>query len=169
MSYHLIRHSQRHDNRDSSAKSTFYQSCLVQRRWVCAHRRHCFRWCLVRTCLTTGLQAFSPASLSLMRTVWELMEGLCVPGVTRAVPILYLSRWCDVQMYRSCAGFTWSATARPISCPSCSALLGVSQYEHCNLLPWLHLQSSCLLAVCLRHVHTDEQGLCFSESVERPL
>ena len=36
----------------------------------------------------------------------RLMEGLCVPGVTRAavVAILYLSRRCDVQMYRSSAG-----------------------------------------------------------------
>uniref|UniRef100_A0A4W5PQV2 Pyrin domain-containing protein n=1 Tax=Hucho hucho TaxID=62062 RepID=A0A4W5PQV2_9TELE len=48
-------------------------------------------------------------------------------------------------------------------------------YGHCNLLPWPHLQSSCLLAACLRHVHADEQGpwasffWCFSESVERPL
>ena len=41
---------------------------------------------------------------------------------------------------------------------SCSAVLGVSQFRHCNLLPWPHLQSSCLLAACLRHVHTDEQG-----------
>ena len=34
------------------------------------------------------------------------MEGLCLPGVTRAVvvAILYLSRRCDVQMYRSSAG-----------------------------------------------------------------
>uniref|UniRef100_A0A8C8F610 26S proteasome complex subunit SEM1 n=1 Tax=Oncorhynchus tshawytscha TaxID=74940 RepID=A0A8C8F610_ONCTS len=30
------------------------------------------------------------------------------------------------------------------------AVLGVSQYGHCNLLPWPHLQSSCLLAACLR-------------------
>jgi hypothetical protein len=57
----------------------------------------------------------------------------------------------------------------------CSAVLGVSQYGHCNLLAWPHLQSSCLLAACLRHVHIDEQGPwasffgCFSESVERPL
>ena len=33
--------------------------------------------------------------------------------------------------------------------PPCSAVLGVSQYGHCNLLPWPHLQSSCLLAACL--------------------
>ncbi|CDQ70177.1 unnamed protein product [Oncorhynchus mykiss] len=58
---------------------------------------------------------------------------------------------------------------------SCSAVFGVSQYGHCNLLPWPHLQSSCLLAACLRHVHADEQGpwasffWCFSASVERPL
>jgi hypothetical protein len=34
------------------------------------------------------------------------MEVLCVPGVTRAVvvAILYLSRRCDVRMYRSYAG-----------------------------------------------------------------
>ena len=34
------------------------------------------------------------------------MEGLCVPGVTRAVvvAILYLIRRCDVRMYRSSAG-----------------------------------------------------------------
>ena len=56
-----------------------------------------------------------------------------------------------------------------------SAVLGVSQYRHCNLLPWPHLQSSCLHVACLRHAHTDEQGpwasffWCFSESVERPL
>ena len=166
-------------NRDSSMESTFCQSCLVQRWWVCSHGQHCCRWCLVRTCLITGLQALSPASLSLLRTVWALMEGLCVPGVTRAVvAILYLSRRCDVRMYRSCACVVtrglplwgWSAVLSP-----CSAVLGVSQYRHCSLLPWPHLQSSCLLATCLRHVHTDEQGpwapffLCFSESVERPL
>ena len=31
-----------------------------------------------------------------------------------------------------------------------SAVLGVSQYEHSNLLPWAHLQSSCLIAACQR-------------------
>jgi hypothetical protein len=41
---------------------------------------------------------------------------------------------------------------------SCSAVLGVSQYGHCNLLPWRHLQSSCLLAACLWYVHADNQG-----------
>uniref|UniRef100_A0A4W5PZY7 Endothelin-converting enzyme 1 n=1 Tax=Hucho hucho TaxID=62062 RepID=A0A4W5PZY7_9TELE len=57
----------------------------------------------------------------------------------------------------------------------CSAVLGISQYGHCDLLPWPHLQSSCLLAACQKHVHADEQGpwasffWCFSESVERPL
>jgi hypothetical protein len=73
---------------------------------VGAHRQSCCRWCLVRTCLTTGLQALNPVSLSLLWTVWALMEGLCIPGVTRAVvvSILYLSRRCDVRMYRSCAG-----------------------------------------------------------------
>ena len=56
-----------------------------------------------------------------------------------------------------------------------NAVLGVSQYRQCNLLPWPHLHSSCLLAAFIRHVHTDEQGpwasfiWCFSESVERPL
>uniref|UniRef100_A0A8K9UVJ5 CCHC-type domain-containing protein n=1 Tax=Oncorhynchus mykiss TaxID=8022 RepID=A0A8K9UVJ5_ONCMY len=30
-------------NRNSSVKSTFCQSCLVQQQWVCAHRRHCCR------------------------------------------------------------------------------------------------------------------------------
>ena len=52
----------------------------------------------------------------------SLLEGLCIPGVTRAVvvAILYLSRRCDVRMYRCCAGgYTWSATARTIICPSC--------------------------------------------------
>ena len=58
------------------------------------------------TGLTTGLQATSPATFSLLWAVEELMEGLWVPGVTRAVvvAILYLSRRYDVQMYRSCAG-----------------------------------------------------------------
>ena len=52
----------------------------------------------------------------------------------------------------------------------CSAVLGVSQYGHCNLFPWPYLQSSCVLIACLRHVHADEQGpwasffWCFSES-----
>jgi hypothetical protein len=107
-------------NHDSSEKSTFCQSCLVQQLWVCAHRRSCCRWCLVRTCLTTGLRALSPASLSLLRTVWGLMAELCVHGVSRAVVVatLYLSRRCDVRMYRSC-WYTWSAAARMISCPSC--------------------------------------------------
>jgi hypothetical protein len=40
-----------------------------------------------------------------------------------------------------------------------STVLGISQYGHCNLLPWPHLQSSCLLAACLRHVHAEGQGL----------
>ena len=148
---------------------------------VCAHRWRCCRWCLVRTCLTTGLQALSPASLSLLRTVWARMKGLCLSGVTRAVvvAILYLCRRCDVRMYRSCAGVVtrglplrgWSAV-RPVSLYRCLRHLTV---RHCNLLPWPHLQSSCLLAACLRHVHADEQGSwasffwCFSESVERPL
>ena len=57
----------------------------------------------------------------------------------------------------------------------CSAVLGISQYRPCNLLPWSHLLSSCLVAAWLRHVDADEQGpwasffWCFSESVERPL
>ena len=38
-------------------------------------------------CLTTGLQALSPASLSLLQTVVALMEELCVPGVTQAVVV----------------------------------------------------------------------------------
>ena len=109
------------------------------------------------------------------------MEGLCVPGVTRAVvvaTILYLSRKCDVQMYRFCAGVvTRGLPLRELSAvrAPCSAVLGISQYGHGHLLPWPHLQSSCLLAGCLRYVHTDEQGpwasffWCFSESVERPL
>ena len=56
--------------------------------------------------LQQGLQALSPASLSLLRTVWAPMEGLCVLGVTQAVvvAILYMSRRCDVRRYRSCAG-----------------------------------------------------------------
>ena len=41
---------------------------------------------------------------------------------------------------------------------TCSAVLGISQYRHCNLLPWPPLQSSCLLAACLRHAQADEQG-----------
>jgi hypothetical protein len=122
-------------------RALFFQSCLVQRRWVC-----CCRWCLVRTCLTTGLQALSPASLSLLWTVWALMEGLCIPGVTWAVvvAILYLSRKCDVRMYQSCADVV--TCGLPLRGRS-----GVSQY-------W-HLQSSCHLATRLRHVHADEQGV----------
>ena len=104
------------------------------------------------------------------------MEGLCVPGVTRAVvvAILYLSRRCDVRIYRSCAGVVTRglplrgrSAVRPVS--------GIAQYGHCNLLPWPHLQSSCLLAACLRHIHADEQEpwasfiCCFSESVEKGL
>ncbi|XP_066556290.1 dynein heavy chain domain-containing protein 1 [Amia ocellicauda] len=38
----------------------------------------------------------------------------------------------------------------------CSAVLGASQYAHCKDI--YNLQSSCLLAACLRHVHEDEQG-----------
>ena len=92
------------------------------------------------------------------------MEGLCVPGVTQAVvvSILYLSRRCDVRMYRSCASVVTRGLHyedNHLSILSlCSAVLGVSQYGHFNLLPWTHLQSSCLLAACLRHVHADEQG-----------
>jgi hypothetical protein len=33
----------------------------------------------------------------------------------------------------------------------CSTVLGFSQYGHCNLFPWLQLQSSCFLAACLSH------------------
>ena len=104
------------------------------------------------------------------------MEGLCVPGVTQAVvvAILYLCRMCDVRMYRSCAG----VVTRGLPLRGRSAVrpvLGISQYGHCNLLLWPHLQSSCLLAACLRYVHADEQGpwasffWCFSESVEKLL
>ncbi|XP_071000386.1 CD209 antigen-like isoform X1 [Oncorhynchus clarkii lewisi] len=51
----------------------------------------------------------------------------------------------------------------------CSAVLGVSQYGHGNLLPWPHLQSSCLLAACLRYSLTDLRrmsGLVFIKKTE---
>ena len=90
------------------------------------------------------------------------MEGLCVPGVTRAVVVaamLYLSHRCDVRMYRSCAGVVTRGLplrGRSLAVLSlCSSVLGVSQYRHGNLLHWPHLQSSCLLAACLRHIHAD--------------
>lgn len=40
-----------------------------------------------------------------------------------------------------------------------SACFGVSQYRHCYLLPWPHVQSSCLVAACLRHVLADSFGV----------
>ena len=133
----------------------------------------------MRTCLTTGLHAVSPASLSLLRTVCALMEGLCIPGVTRAVvvAILYLSRRCDVRMYRSCVvtrglPLRGRSAVRPVSLKSCLRRLTV------RTLQFIALATSAVLmplAACLRHVHADEQGpwasfFCyFSESVERPL
>ena len=104
-------------------KSTFWQLRRVQWRWVCAHRRHCCQWCLVRTCLTTGLQALSPASLSLLQTVWALMEGIvrswCNLGSCCCHPVPVLQVWCsDVPILCRCC-YTWSASARKISCPSC--------------------------------------------------
>ena len=104
------------------------------------------------------------------------MEGLCVPGVTWAVvvAILYLSRGVmfgcadPVQVLLHVVCHCEDDQLSVLS--PCSAVLGVLQYRHCNLLPWPHLQSSCLLAACLRHVHTDEQGpwasffWCFSVS-----
>jgi hypothetical protein len=69
-------------------------------------------------------QAYKPSvqPLSPLRTVWALMEGLCVPGVTRTVvAIPYLSRRCDVRMYRSSAGVTHGlpmrgrSAVRPVS------------------------------------------------------
>ena len=135
----------------------------------------------MRTCLTTGLQALSPASLSLLQTVCALMEGVCVPSVTRAggVAILYLSPGVmvgctDPVQVLLHVGCHCEDDQLSVLSP-CSAVLGVSQYGHCNLLPWPDLQSSCLLAACLRHVHADEQGPWasffwrFSESVERTL
>jgi hypothetical protein len=58
-------------------------------------------------------QAYKPSIQNLSTYCgqsWALMEGLCIPGVTRAVvvPILYLSRRCDVWMYRSCAAVVTS-------------------------------------------------------------
>ena len=67
-------------------------------------------------------QAYKPSvqTLSLLRTVWAQMEGLCVPGVTWAVvvAILYLPSRCHVRMYQSCACIVTRATAGTISCPS---------------------------------------------------
>uniref|UniRef100_A0A4W5RQZ4 Voltage-dependent calcium channel type A subunit alpha-1 n=1 Tax=Hucho hucho TaxID=62062 RepID=A0A4W5RQZ4_9TELE len=50
-------------------------------------------------------QAYKP-SVQPLSAYCGQSEGLCVPGVTWAVfvAILYLSRRCDVRMYRSCAG-----------------------------------------------------------------
>ena len=55
------------------------------------------------------------------------MEGLCVPGVTWAVvvAILYLSRRCEVQMYRSCSG----VVTRGLPLPGQSAVSPVSLYR----------------------------------------
>ena len=54
----------------------------------------------------------------------------------------------------------------------CSIVLGVSSTD---IAIYCAATSACLLAACLRHVHTHVQGpwasffWCFSESVERPL
>ena len=91
------------------------------------------------------------------------MEGLCVFGVTRAVvvSILYLSAGvmfgCTVQVLLHVVCHFEDNQLSVLS--PCNAVLGVSQYGHCNLLRWPHLQSSCLLAACLRHIHVDEQGI----------
>lgn len=60
-----------------------------------------------RLCLTTGIQALNPASLSLLEIAWALMEGLCVPGVTLGSccchPVLVLQVWHS-DVGRSFAG-----------------------------------------------------------------
>ena len=79
------------------------------------------------------------------------MEGLCIPGVTRAVvvAILYLSRRCDVQMYlpaQVLLHVVCHCEDDQLSVLSpFSAVLGISQYGHCNLLHWPHLQSLSLI------------------------
>ena len=99
------------------------QSCLVQRRWVCAHRRRCCQWCLVRTCLTTGLQALSlglsqPIADSLS-TDRGIVRSWCNSGSCCCHPVPVPHVWCsDVPILCRCC-YTWSATARMISCPSC--------------------------------------------------
>jgi hypothetical protein len=79
--------------------------------------------------------------------------GIVRSCVTRAVvvAILYLSCRCDVRMYRSCAGVVTHCL--PLRGRSAVRPVSLSQYGPCNLLPWPHLQSSCLLVACLRHVH----------------
>jgi hypothetical protein len=96
-------------------------------------------------------QAYKPsvqASLSLLRTVWALMEGLYVPGVTQAVvvAILYLSRRCDVWMYLSCAG----VVTRSLPLQGRSAVHSVSLYRFLRcltvrILPFIALATSAVL------------------------
>ena len=88
------------------------------------------------------------------------MEGLCVPGVSWAVvAILYLSRRCDVWMYRYCAGVARGlplrgrSAARPVSLCHCLKRLTVRTLQVIALVT-----SEVLIAACLRHIHTDEQG-----------
>ena len=92
------------------------------------------------------------------------MEGLCVPGVTQAVVVAILYLFAGVMF-----GCTDPVQVLQVVChceddqlsvlSPCSALLGVSQYGHCNLLPWPHLQSSWILAECLRHIHARTMGI----------
>ena len=106
-----------------------------------------------------------------------IVRSWCNSAVVGA--ILYLSRRCDVGMYRSWAGVVTRglslrgrSAVRPVSLSRCLRRLTVRILEFIALA---HLQSSCLLAACLRHVHADEQGpwasfiWCFSELVERLL
>jgi hypothetical protein len=125
---------------------------------------------------TSPQSSLSQPIVDSLSTDGGIVRSWCNSGSCCCHPVPVPQVLCsDVPILCSC--YTWSATARTISCPSCLhvVLSQVSQYGHCNLLSWPHLQSSCLLAACLRHVHADEQGpwapffWCYSESVERPL
>jgi hypothetical protein len=74
------------------------------------------------------------------------MEGLCVPGVTRAAVVAILYCRCDVLIpdpVQVLLHVVCHCEDDQLSVLSpCSAVLGVSQYGHCNLLPWPHLQSN---------------------------
>jgi hypothetical protein len=124
-------------------------SIHMQNKCVCLIHTHLYMW--HRTNVSTHL-------IIIIYLIYEILNSSPVP---------ILCRGCYVVCH--CEDDQLSILS------PCSSVLGISQYGHCNLLPWPHLQSSCLRAAYLRHVHTDEQGpwasffWCFSESVERPL
>ena len=86
------------------------------------------------------------------------MEGLWVPGVIRAVAILYLSHRCDVWMYRSCAGVVTRglplrgrSAVRPVSLESCLRRLTVRTFQFIALATSAVLMPPCSMPKAHSH------------------